>query len=104
MWGFRKDDPDIILKDNFEFSAKLVYKGFTRGRSALNIIWRDEKGRKYYSSMTMLDEALKNTPDDQSVYLGVDVYRGEDAPRGLCVSGKFTFKKQGTVILLTRVK
>lgn len=70
LWGFRKDDPDIILKDNFEFSAKLVYKGFTRGRSALNIIWRDEKGRKYYSSMTMLDEALKNTPDDQSVYLG----------------------------------
>lgn len=83
---------DYTIKDNFEFSDKLVYIGFSRGRSALNIIWEDTKGRKYHSGMKLLDDTLqKPSENDKLTFVG------------LIIEGTFTFKKQGTSVLLLRI-
>ena len=72
--------------DNYEFSATLRYAGFSRGRSALNITWEDTKtGKLYESGMAMLDEVLFHNQSSM-------------------VSGVFTFKKQGTSILLKLIR
>lgn len=73
------------LRNNTIFEAELIYSGFTRGRSALNIKWIDHINKKiYYSGMSLLDQTLKEG-------LIVD---------GNTINGKFCFKKQGTSILL----
>lgn len=75
------------LIDNNEFEATLVYSGFTRGRSALNIEWIDHQRKLvYYSGMSLLDEALQQGFVD-----------------GSKITGTFCFKKQGTSILLQQV-
>lgn len=72
--------------DPYEFEGTLEYNGFSRGRSALNIEWRDVKtGKTYQSGMALLDEHLK--------------FDGTNR-----ISGTFGFKKQGTAVLLTLVK
>lgn len=74
------------LIDNIPFKTKLEYVGFVRGRSALNIQWKDlNTNIIYYSGMTLLDEALKN----------------KRIKEGGIIEGEFWFKKQGTSILLT---
>lgn len=82
-------------KDNYMFSATLFYNGFTRGRSALNIQWKDENGKTYQSGMSLLDEALSGTLKVKSIVS----FDGQ-----LSISSNFTFKKQGTAILLTLAK
>lgn len=69
----------------YEFKATLKYVDFERGRSALNIVWEDKKGKKYRSGMKMLDEHLKSGG-------------------GNTITGKFGFKKQGTSVLLKLIK
>jgi len=83
------------LVDNFEFAATLQYNGFSRGRSALNIEWLNvETGCTYQSGMSLLDEALLG---NNNVY--------PDFQQGIFnIGGKFTFKKQGTSVLLTNLK
>lgn len=84
----------IELRDNYEFEASLLYQGYERGRSALNIIWKDiNREILYYSGIKMLDEILKGR-EDISAFLGKE----------LLIQGRFTFKKQGTSYLLTYVK
>ena len=69
--------------DPYEFKATLKYNGFSRGRSALNIEWKDTKtGQTYQSGMKMLDDHLMNGG-------------------GNTIKGTFGFKKQGTSVLLT---
>lgn len=80
-----KDSKNLI--DNKEFEVTLTYKGFTRGRSALNIRWADEERKIiYYSGMSLLDKALE-----------------EGIIEGNVLRGNFCFKKQGTSILLERL-
>lgn len=80
-----KTDENLI--DNSEFKAELIYGGFSRGRSSLNIQWIDhERKRIYYSGMSLLDEALIKGLIDGNI-----------------LSGKFCFKKQGTSILLQQI-
>lgn len=68
----------------WEFEDTLIYIGYTRGRSALNIQWKSLKTKKTYESgMSLLDEALK-----------------EGKVNKHSISGKFGFKKQGTSVLL----
>jgi len=81
-------DPRVTLKENYEFEALLQYKGFERGRSSLNIVWTDENGKEYRSGMSMLDDILSG----RYPFLKID--------NRVSVQGKFTFKKQGTSILL----
>lgn len=81
----------ITLVDNYEFETILKYSGYERGRSALNIVWVDENGIEYRSSMKLLDDVMNgNYP-----FLKVD--------NRLAIQGKFTFKKQGSSILLKLV-
>lgn len=68
-------------REPFEFNATLTYKDFERGRSALNIVWVSDEGIEYRSGMYLLDTHLK---------------RGG----GNKITGTFTFKKQGTSVLL----
>jgi len=76
------------LKDNTPFEATLIYNGFSRGRSALNIGWiNHERKLIYYSGMSLLDEVLK-----------------QGLVEGNKISGTFCFKKQGTSILLKFAK
>lgn len=85
--GHRVYKEESKLISNKEFEATLIYKGFTRGRSSLNIRWVDEERKLiYYSGMHLLDEALKN---------GII--------EGSTLKGTFCFKKQGTSILLERL-
>lgn len=88
VWsGSRLYKEDENLKDNEQFKATLYYKGFTRGRSALNIEWVDKERKLiYYSGMKLLDEALL-----------------EGIVDGSKLSGTFCFKKQGTSILLEQI-
>ncbi len=80
--GAYKDEKNLI--DNKEFYAELEYVGFTRGRSSLNIMWADRNLKIiYYSGMSLLDEALK-----------------AGKIQGNILRSDFTFKKQGTAILL----
>lgn len=84
----------FVEVDNFCFEDFLAYDGFERGRSSLNIRWKSmSTGKIYYSSMSMLDELLLS---------GKGVHRSTS--RMFTVSRKFTFKKQGTVVLLTLSK
>lgn len=54
-------EPLRKLIDNIPFKTTLEYIGFVRGRSALNIQWKDlNSNTLYYSGMTLLDEALNN--------------------------------------------
>lgn len=77
-----KEEENLI--DNYEFAAELEYVGFTRGRSSLNIMWADRKKKiVYYSGMSLLDEVLK-----------------AGKIQGNILKSDFTFKKQGTAILL----
>lgn len=74
------------FRDNIPFKAKLKYYGYTRGRSALNIQWIDQKTNTiYHSSMTLLDIEMKNNTIKDS-----------------CIEGIFYFRKQGTSILLEK--
>ena len=74
--------------DNIPFEAELEYIDFSRGRSALNILWKDNKRKRiYYSGMYLLDKALK-----------------ENKVVGSKITGEFCFKKQGTSILLQAIK
>lgn len=78
-WG------DWTETDPYEFSGTLEYDGFSRGRSALNIIWKDvDTGKTYMSGMALLDAHLMNCG-------------------GHTITGKFGFKKQGTSVLLTLI-
>ncbi len=80
-------DDEKNLIDNYEFSAELEYAGFSRGRSSLNIAWADRKNKIiYYSGMSLLDVALKS-----------------GRINGNLLKSDFTFKKQGTAILLKEV-
>lgn len=80
-----KEEKNLI--ENYEFEATLTYGGFTRGRSSLNIIWKDEKRKSiYYSGMSLLHEALT-----------------QGFVEGSRISGTFCFKKQGTSILLQQL-
>jgi len=82
-------------KENYVFDATLLYDGFSRGRSSLNIKWKDQKtGKTYESGMKLLDETC----------LGENLYRFSGwgfLGKKLMIKGSFTFKKQGTAILLT---
>lgn len=81
----------VTLKDNYEFETILKYLEYERGRSALNIVWMDENGIKYRSGMKLLDDVISG----QYPFLRVD--------NRLAIQGKFTFKKQGSSILLKLV-
>ena len=81
----------ITLKDNYIFESTLSYHGFERGRSSLNIVWKDRQGKLFRSGMAMLDEILRSYPNNVTSYLG----------ESLIIWGTFTFKKQGTAVLLT---
>lgn len=86
----------VTLVDNYEFETTLRYMGFSRGRSSLNIEWLDLKtNQTYQSGMYMLDDFLKGSLSHECVI----------NPTSLIfqVTGKFTFKKQGTSILLKSV-
>lgn len=74
------------LKEPYEFEATLVYNGYSRGRSALNIEWMDINTNKtYQSGMTLLSDALLKYQKSE-------------------ITGKFSFKKQGTSVLLILIK
>ena len=45
-------------KDNYEFDDVLYYDSYERGRSALNIVWKNNEGRRFRSGMAMLDDIL----------------------------------------------
>ena len=78
---------EISIRKNEPFTGLLVYSGFTRGRSSLNIRWADQQRKSvYYSGMKLLDEALMN-----------------GAISGNKITGTFCFKKQGTSILLEQI-
>jgi hypothetical protein len=71
--------------DPYEFDGRLMYYGFSRGRSALNIHWKDiDTGKFYTSGMQMLDRELSSNQVSR-------------------IDGRFGFKKQGTSILLVRI-
>lgn len=75
------------LAKNIPKEMTLEYLGYDRGRSALNIRWADRETKTiYYSSMNLLDQALKY----------------EEIVAGNMIGGTFIFKKQGTSILLER--
>lgn len=79
--GTNKSDNRV---DPWEFEDTLMYIGYTRGRSALNIQWKGLKTKKTYESgMSLLDEALLDGKINKH-----------------SISGKFGFKKQGTSVLL----
>lgn len=81
-WYVNKGDFSI---PNIPFETILEYKGYIRGKSALNIEWLDTKNnRLLYSSMNILDRAIKN-------HFLKDGH----------IEGTFCFYKQGTSILLT---
>lgn len=76
------------LVDNYEFEDILKYKTHERGRSALNIVWEGSDGKTYRSGMSLLEDVCSgNLP-----FLKVD--------NRLAIQGTFTFKKQGTSVLL----
>jgi len=81
-WDSRNDTRHV---EPFEFTGTLTYKDFERGRSALNIVWEDQMGIQYRSGMYLLDSHLKKGGNHQ-------------------ITGTFTFKKQGTSVLLTLKK
>lgn len=84
--GIYKDESKLF--SNLEFKATLIYNGFTRGRSSLNISWVDhERKLVYYSGMSLLDEALM-----------------QGFVEGNKITGTFCFKKQGTSILLQQIQ
>jgi len=87
--------PWIVGKevDNYEFETNLKYKSWEGSRSGIFVIWENELGKEFRSSMILLDEVL-NGSEKVSAFLG----------KSLSIVGKFTFKKQGTAILLTLVK
>lgn len=83
--SYYKEDKNLV--DNSTFEATLIYGGFTRGRSSLNIEWIDHQRKLvYYSGMSLLDEALT-----------------QGFVEGNRISGTFCFKKQGTSILLQQI-
>ncbi len=85
---------NVKLFDNYEFQSDLLYLGFTRGRSALNIQWKDlQTGYIYNSGMSILDLGLKGLISNNTTASGEFI-----------LNGKFTFKKQGTSYLLTYIK
>ncbi len=69
---------------SYEFEDTLTYKGFERGRSSLNIVWVDSKGKEYRSSMSTLSLHLQQGGGNQ-------------------ISGRFGFKKRGTSVLLEKI-
>ena len=88
VWsGSRLYKEDNNLIDNIQFDATLIYDGFSRGRSSLNIGWVDhERKLIYYSGMSLLDESLN-----------------QRLVEGNKITGTFCFKKQGTSILLQQL-
>lgn len=50
----------VEWKDNYEFTCQLMYKTFERGRSAAYTVWEDEDGLRYYMSLSVVDEVLRN--------------------------------------------
>ena len=84
VWVSEYHKDKCIFKGNTPFQATLKYAGFERGRSALNILWVDEKNEVLYrSGMHLLDASLKG-----------------NTIVGSCIEGVFCFKRQGTSILL----
>lgn len=81
-------------KDNYEFINSLRYVGYSLGRSAINIIWELPDGKQVTSGMNFINELFTNKTDCD-YKIGIE---------GLWVYGTFTFKKQGTAVLLTFVK
>ena len=77
-------------RDNYEFSATLQYQGWEGSRSGIFVIWSDENGKQYRSSMQLLDEVLRLNPYNITMWLG----------NNFIIAGTFTFKKQGTAVLL----
>lgn len=88
VWADSKaHSEEINIRENEPFEGLLVYSGFTRGRSSLNIRWVDQQRNSvYYSGMKLLDEALMN-----------GIINGNK------ITGTFCFKKQGTSILLEQL-
>lgn len=75
-------------KEPWEFEDTLTYTGFSRGRSSLNIQWKGQKTKvTYESGMSLLNEALL-----------------EGKVKGNNITGKFTFKKQGTAVILKAIE
>jgi len=92
---FYEHNKSVKLVDNYTFKSTLRYVGFSRGRSALNIEWLDLSNNKtYHSGMSLLDESLKGN-NNPSVSEIAQIFQ---------IEGEFTFKKQGTSILLTYAK
>ena len=79
---------------NYEFTTNLKYKTYEASRSGIFVVWEDGNGKQYKSSMQMLHEILTNSSEDFPTFLG----------NALVISGIFTFKKQGTAVLLTLKK
>lgn len=93
-WAYREDE---FHKPNFEFEATLIYNGFSRGRSSLNISWKDKKtGKTFESGMKLLDETCSGSNFNKLSSWG---FLGQN----LMIKGNFTFKKQGTSVLLTLI-
>jgi len=81
-------NPEEYGKEPWEFEDTLEYIGFSRGRSALNIQWKGLNTKKTYESgMSLLNDALL-----------------EGLINGKTITGKFTFKKQGTAVLLKAIE
>jgi hypothetical protein len=80
--------------DNYEFETTLTYKCWSGSRSGVEITWTDPEGKEFKSSMMLLDEVLNGSAPLKDLSMSDN----------LKISGKFTFKKQGTAILLTFVK
>ena len=73
--------------DNDIFETTLKYHNYNHGRSTTHIHWLDEKeNRIYTSSMSLLHEFI----------IANKFINGT-------ITGKFTWKKQGTAILLKQV-
>ena len=84
--SFNISQGDYII-DNHVFETTLKYQNYTHGRSTTHIHWIDEKeNRIYTSSMSLLHKFI----------IANKFINGT-------ITGKFTWKKQGTSILLKQV-
>lgn len=84
----------VTIKDNYVFNETLTYDGWFAGRSSAVITWKDNKGITYQSGMQMLNDVLSGKKIDKLSGFG---FLGKT----LMIKGNFTFKKVGTVVLLT---
>lgn len=84
----------VTLKDNYMFNDTLTYDGWFAGRASAVITWKGSNGVTYQSGMRMLDEILSGKSIEKLSGWG---FLGHT----LMIKGNFTFRKIGTVVLLT---